>query len=483
MQIRNLSIFIVDDRPVATFLQDIFDVNITPYGWYTHCLEAASGDKQLAFDLMSADVNYSEDRSDPEWSPSLKGKFSCWGLVHALAALARRKTADNENNLMPFDWEIRSAAPQLVRCDPWAARLYGLLRSLAAQPKPDEDLPTCIMREHLEKWHKQLITNSMDQEVCDLRGLFLDDITTQDEQDSNLAGMLQRLLPKWRSKLLDAVKDGQVRLHLKTIDNCVKQLRAKPIIRLTEAEDMELCIPFSSSTGTFAYGIRLFSVLGDLIDREQLEEGDVPILDTRKLFDTLRINDADYSGPISILQWYDQLRVQVSGVQTPAGLDKEMLIVGDKLEECLVQNNDEAKAIALQNLFDSFSGEYTRIGMLYVLLVARRQLLGVSHTRHTDLENAYKISIGPQTISRPIRSQTGIFPQIGGPDRFAREVCNALCGCNHRLGAYWPDWIRPGLARWYRKYKIRIDPSGKNMSKFAPSLAEAVQRLTASEAH
>lgn len=471
MQIRNLSIFIVDDRPVSVFLRRLYDVNATPYGWVAHCMDAAE-EKQLVFDLLSSDVNYSEDMTDPAWSPALKGKFSCWGLVHALTVLARRNPMDDEGNVLPLEWEIRSAAPQLVSGDVWATRLYGLLRSLAAQPEPEETLSDCIKREHLERWNRPLETSATDQVICSYPQLFSDDLAKQDPQDSDQESMVDRLLPSWRSKLLAAVKDGRVRLHLRTLERCARHLRLRSAISVTDERDGELCIPFSSSaTGDFAYGINLFSVLGDLFSRDQIAESGELSLDTTKKFDALRIDEPGYSGPVSIAEWFDHLRVKVKGVQTPAGLDKEMLAVAAKLEDCLGQGDDQAKADALQDLLGKLAGEYTRMGILYILLVARRQLLGFSHTRQAELGAAYHhISIGTQTFSRPIRSQAGVFPQIGGPDKLGREICNAMSGRNHRLGAYWAEWIKPGLSLWYDEYKERLDPSGKNVGKFSPGL-------------
>jgi hypothetical protein len=473
MPIRNLSLFIVDDRPVSTpkFLRSIIDVNVTPYGWIAHCLDAADN-KQLSFDLLSSDINYSEDGDDPGWSPSLKGKFSCWGLVHALAVLARRKLVDEEGNVLPLEWEIRSVTPEQVQGDLWATRLYGLLRSLAAQPKRGESLCDCIRREHAEKWSKPLETAATEQELCSYPELFTDDLVQQKKQDSLQEEMVERLLPNWRTKLFKAVKDKQLRLHLRTLEKLTKRLKQRLEIDVKDPRDRDLCIPLSSSaTGDFAYGISLFSVLADLFSRDRVNESGEMRLDTVKKFDALQAAESGRSGALSIHEWLDLLRAVAGGVETPTGLQNVMYSVSRSLEECLAKGDDQSKAEALEGLLRGLDGDYTRRGILYILMVARRQILGFAHTRKAQFRAAYyHIYIDPQTFTRPLREQVNVFPKIGGPDKLGIELCNAMSGSNHRLGAGWEEWIKPGLLLWYDQYKDKVDPRGKNRKKFAPGL-------------
>src|SRR6185436_10970581 len=98
-----------------------------------------------------ANINYSKDERDPGHKPTVgptsEEESNAWGLVHALMAIARRRDDDGHGNHLPLAWEIRTVSPQAYRQNADATRLYGLLRSLAAEPEEGEMLEQAIHRE------------------------------------------------------------------------------------------------------------------------------------------------------------------------------------------------------------------------------------------------------------------------------------------------------------------------------------------------
>lgn len=107
-------------------------------GWVPH-LQDLYRHKEIAFDLLSIDVFFTQDLSDPvhrlpreKGEPAPTNNLSS-GLVHGLAAMARRQHSF-EGNVMPLAFEVRTVSPNKdgMNTEEWAdvTRTYGLLLAL-----------------------------------------------------------------------------------------------------------------------------------------------------------------------------------------------------------------------------------------------------------------------------------------------------------------------------------------------------------------
>lgn len=441
MEIRNLSLFIPDDIAVRGYLPHLFKVNVTPYDWDEHISDCFAR-KNSTIDLMSADTNFSTDDTDPE--DCKKNGWNSWGFAHAIAGLAQRRSTDDHGNALPFAWELRSASPALIRNDPSAIRLYGFLRALAASPRAGESFKQCIEREHHERWQKPLGEDPALDAKSDLVRILVQDFACQNTQDSIQSEMIGRLLPQWRSKLIAAVKDRQVLLHHPTLEKQSAQLaHCQPIMI---ENDRQFCIPFQDGAGRFAYGINLCSVFADMFDQTAYDQGDPLSLDPSKPYAALDLKEKSYKGPRTIVEWHSHLLNIVTGMQAKY-LPSRVASIGEQLE-------DHFQKKTVQELVDGLDGQYPEKCILFCAMVTRWIALGHEYKDQGDLCSHHGITVwNENTFSRPLRKERHMFPNVGGPDKFAKQLVQALKCREHSLGEHWDNWIKPGLILWITKRK------------------------------
>jgi len=155
---------------------------------------------------MSADLNFSEDTSDPGHPPQTE---QAWGLTHAMAALVRRRDEDDWGNRLPLAWELRSITPHAYAKDADALRSYGLLRAFAAQRRKDESLPACLWREFIDDNGQPPAVDRARWDKGGLKFIFTNDLSGKISTPSDMVGAVRRLLPRWRTQFLAAVQDGR----------------------------------------------------------------------------------------------------------------------------------------------------------------------------------------------------------------------------------------------------------------------------------
>lgn len=268
---RNLRLLVVDD---AKLVEDVSsDVDIVPIGnqnrissWEGHC-EILASEKTCDFDLLTVDIVFDKDASDPSTAflpPAAieaVGGYNSAGLSHGMMALARRSPVDSLGNLFPLAWEIRSVSGRVLNHPELrteAVRAYGLLRALLAQPKQDESLTDCLVREAREASVPRKV-----QAGLSLAETFFEDLVTLPPFKGSGWGILERTLPTWRRNFLLAVERREVSVD----SGALKEAIAKLDILAAQGGDEEvarLALPISGWRGRAEYGISLASIFADL---------------------------------------------------------------------------------------------------------------------------------------------------------------------------------------------------------------------------
>ena len=222
--VRNLVAFVADDVRLElpwNCAIDIWrepDIGISKQssasGWLRH-VEDIYRNKSIAFDLLSIDVFYTEDFSDPVFHllpdngepPPSKNISS--GLVHGLAAMARRRHSI-DGNVMPLAFEVRTVSPSKegLGIDQWCeiTRMYGILLALMTPYTPDRGFMGLDM--HVSP--ALAVRNAfMNQPISEGAAL-------------GLAGLLK----DWRKRFLDNLKAGDLSVdvtELKKIEHLQPQ--------------------------------------------------------------------------------------------------------------------------------------------------------------------------------------------------------------------------------------------------------------------
>lgn len=433
MRGRNLKLLFQDDRMQVQQAPKglIEQVNVTPYWWERHCRDLAR-QKEIDFDLMSADINYTEDKSDPE----KHSKGNSWGLIHALMAMARRPDDDSRGNRLPLAWEVRTVSPGAYRTDPAATRVYGLLRSLAAQPDEDESLEECIHREYGRDHPAQ--KNPIPLGRGELADVFVEDLAHQPSRGTNPDDALARLLPQWRWLFWRAVDSGKVALsidHLLQMIATLKQTDGVLPVFTEEPPAIGVAI-----TGGGAYGISLVSIMTDLVD------GDV--LDVRSENEAIAIFDTGKKRVGSVVEWCEWIQQTATGkltTQRPAERLRNIAVRNtDALQAAWIQKGD------LQGVMDSMARCDHDRGLLFIILIAHSCLYGRDFSTLTKLAVNYGYAHHDHLFGRPLEKNPSMFAQISSASKFAKTFLSALKDEPHRLGDNW-TWMKRGLRDWYEE--------------------------------
>jgi hypothetical protein len=440
MRGRNLKLLFHDDRPQVDWApKELIDqVNVTPYWWERHCRDL-SRHKAIDFDLLSADINYSEDNTDPE----KQLKANSWGLLHAVMALARRRDDDTRGNHLPLAWEVRTVSPGAYRTDPAATRVYGLLRSFAAQPDQDESLEDCIHREYGQDHPAQ--DNPIPLGRGELADVFVEDLAHQPSRGTNPSDALARLLPQWRRLFWRAVDSGEVALSIDHLQQMIAALKqtSGALPAFTE-ESPTIGIAMS---GGGAYGINLLSIMADLVD------GDA--LDVRSENNSIAIFENGKKRAGSVVEWCEWIQETATGKRTTQQPSERLRNIAirytDQIQTAWIQKGALQNVKGdLQSVIDSTARSEHDRGLLFVILITHSCLYGRDFTTQEKLAVDYGYAHHPHLFRRPLLNNRSMFGEISRPSTFAKALLSALKNERHQLSDNW-TWMRRGLRDWYEE--------------------------------
>ena len=439
MTVRYLKLFFSDDHDATQECPFVEIVTDPGFSWVGHCYDTFETPR-ITFDLLSSDINFTEDITDPG-QPG--GAVNSWGLIHALAALARRDHAAYGSQL-PLAWEVRSFSPDAYKDDPNATRAYGLLRSMAACPRPGESLEQCIWREHQERRQPPPGLPFEAWKAQGLSKIFADDLAAQQARGTDAVKACQRLLPQWRDRFRQAAADGQVRICESF--NAVRG--GLPKGGLVADSDRPIGLPIMAEGGGVQERLHLFSIFADLVRHDPAGSA---VLELDTPFQNIRI-PGQPGDAFTVRQWLVDLgraaKVQVSYADPDVRFELVLNSVFDPLPSDPRDGHDEAWASG-EPLRDYMAqhGRVAERAMILCALVFHRTMEGHNDVSSRTIADRYSLAINPKTWSWPIKKAPSIFPQIGGPDTLARELQKALREEPHRLGEH-ATWMLRGLKRW-----------------------------------
>lgn len=443
MDVRNLIMFFPDDTPLADQAQSPFIEipNDTPFGWEAHCRDIfdarrENGSGLMTFDLLSGDINFSEDISDPD--PN-KTTDNAWGLVHALAALARRRVEDGYGNQLPLAWEVRSVEPDRYADNPEATRLYGLLRVLAADPEKGEHLEDCLWREFTERNARSPAADRWRKGGA-LDKVMKADLAGQSSQTTDAGSAAERLLPVWRHRLWQAIGRGNVIIHHNRASAEYERLldavlRAEGTSIPYDTEN-PIILPIGDAGGTLRYGIDLFSIFAD-----RLKPG--PSKESYCLSNHGWGPDDDdgqkrWQEGGNVVAWYDAIarRVKADFQNTPVQLYNVAL--------------QALKMLPTDQRNDLLEGSPLKKALLYTFLCAHSIISRDNEDFGCNgIDNPYRLLVNEQTWRRALKTNRSLFPRMT-PVPFGGALRLALKGHPVSLGEHW-HWIKAGLQMWLRK--------------------------------
>jgi hypothetical protein len=471
---RDLAMFFSEDRDVPQEFPFVRLVNNTGFGWEEH-VRTTFSEPVLDFELLSADINFSLDTTDPAYPGE---RVNAWGLVHALAALARRRTEPHGSHL-PLAWEVRSASPDAYKDDHDATRIYGLLRAMATSPRRGEDLEQCLWREFTERRRATPAMSYDDWLSNGLKYCFVEDLAGRHQHDSDVAEAVKRLLPQWRTRFLESVRDGKCRLGVSLQDTFASLKNAK---RITFAPENPVGIPIAGDGARARAVINLFSVFADLVEQDG---AGAHHLDLDRPERAISIPD-EPEGVITILLWLRELLSSSSmrkwgnskelAVQFAGILDQVVSIVEPKAGQSHV--DEDVMATTLHDLIGRRGREVER-GMVFCALTAHRVFEGFTDVRPGAIEHRYRLyALNVNTWVRALKKCPTVFAQVGGPSELASEIEKAMKDQDdHRLGEQW-DWMREGLARWAER-QAQLAPSAaiyRSAKRNAPGVFQEAAR-------
>ena len=437
---RNLTLFFPDDRPAKPTPLFIDQINPTPFSWESHCREAAQT-KQVMIDLLSADINYTEDDSDPAFV--LEKPPNSWGLVHALMGIARRREDDGYGNRLPLAWEIRTASPAGFRADKDATRLYGLLRSLAAEPRDHETVEHTVHRE-FERDHPSE-KNQIPAGKGSLRDVFIQDLAQQPSRYSDPVDAVSRLLPKWREMFRRAVDRGGIAIDPTQARRILEKLKKQHSVPLDPQHAPS--IPIAKKGGGW-YNISLLSVMADLLNDD--------FLDVAARFDTLLIVDAPNAKPRpgTVLEWY-QVILELAG--TPHDPAERLRTFANAVHERIHSAALNPIKEGLDDYMKRLAGDER--GWLFIVLIAHSCLVGKDCNTLQKLATTYNYAHNHQLFRRPVHDHPGMFAHISSASAYAKQLRKALRGEEHQLGVR-SSWVKEGLRNYYDENLLSRLPGG-----------------------
>lgn len=278
MLTRNLRLLVVDDSELAGNVPPAIEVvRIGDHGrigfWLGHC-ESLARDKVIDFDLLSIDILFDRDGTDPSaaFLPTAALErmqwYNCAGLYHGMMALARRSHADQYGNSIPVSWEIRSVSassldhPEL-RAE--AVRAYGLLRSFLARPNEGEDLEKCIIREAQQETPPRILRPGRN-----IQETFLEDLRLLPGVAGSALGIVGRVLQQWRFRVREAVRANEMTLDVRILQEHRQRLATAEKGTARALLD-ELYLPIAGWQQEEEYGIGMISIFADLVPEFQGE--------------------------------------------------------------------------------------------------------------------------------------------------------------------------------------------------------------------
>lgn len=464
MKTRNLRLLVIDDVDLADAAPaDVDLVRITtPHkeqqqlnGWLQHSLSLGRH-KSLQFDMMTVDINFCLDGSDP--ANLIKGddQDNCSGLYHGMMALARRATVDSARNALPLAWAMRTVDPKLFDLAGYqdlaveTVRVYGLLRSLLAQQQPQETLAGCIIREHQQLFRRMARPPvTADSELLDVMHW---DLTEQDAiRGASSASILGKLLPRWRLRFLEAVGRCDVRLDRDQLHKTISQLRPQ-VNKAGEAPvylaaDAPPCVALADGRGQAAYGLNLRSIMADLAGRKGIP------LNTR----AAAISGVP-TGTNTVFGWLEALLSRAGDVPIMESRVSQFLLAAERIES-LIKSNEHA---LLQDTWTGWKYDPFLRAAAYCVLHIRHWLIrrrtGASISQQ-ELVRLYPVVdvVNVNTFRRPVKSAS-----IGGiqtPRELWKALREAMLGTDTAaLGQEWELWIKEALKQYVLRHHTLVKP-------------------------
>lgn len=457
MDRRNLRMLCIDDNPMVEDPPPYIDVvemelpdGILPFdriaGWAQHCLSMAV-EKELEFDLLTDDINFVRDVSDPQYRVRTRDIIPS-GLYHGMMALARRRAQDEVGNFLPLAWEIRSVQPDSftssTEVEIEAVRAYGLLRAFLAEPKPDESLIACIVRENLEKRIAPPPEAERGKiegvEHTGLAGVMLWDLTTQPELTGAGIGVTSRLLCIWRSDFLRRLKERTIHVDVNnlTLEKKNIEARAKVNHMLSLSADFDPVVPISGWKINGHYGIRLWSVMADLLVDEQL--------DVRAIFPNLRDSR---NKACCVIDWLKEV-LELNGL--PGGV-KDSVAHFVRFAKSVHDWADAGLGERAPFWSISYSGSvYWNQVLAYCIMLTRSWVLSKPVSDVTDQLIAAELNIpyNEHTFRRAFQKTN--FGGCKNPTEFRQTLRLAFEGSGN-LFAYVP-WLRDVLKEFCQELNV-----------------------------
>jgi hypothetical protein len=426
-------------------------------GWMQHCINLGN-EKELEFDLLSIDVNFDTDRTDPQNVLGVRG-VNASGLYHGMMALARRRTLDEIGNSLPLSWEVRSISPEIFASSTTieieSIRAYGLLRSSLAEPQHGESLIDCIIREHLQKHNPSPSTADIKEleraKEGGLIGVMRWDLVNQPQLTGAGMGATSRLLGLWRAEFLRRVKTHRVHVDAKILTLEKERLDqfsrdGLPVDISSKTFDPVLALAGWKLVGH--YGIRLSSVMADLVVDGKL--------DVRAISPRLK-DHRDQN--CSVLDWLRDI-MELNGI--PGGtrdLHSHFIKFAKRVHDWAESGSTESAP------FWSDSGTmsvYWSQVMAYCIMLTRSQLL--SRPVHTAddrrIATALNLSYNENTFRRAFVNTK--FGGCDNPRQFRQALADAFDGHPY-LFAQLP-WLKEVLKEFCKEAKV-TENTLKNKAK------------------
>lgn len=448
-----------------------------------HCINLAF-EKELDFDLLTIDINFKNDYTDPEyWQyKNIDDIVIPSGLHHGLAKWGQRKKQDNYGNCLPLAWEIRSVTPELFDKDPvrryQIARIYGIIRAIYAQPKDkdNENLINCILREHDEQPDTLPIPPEVLDEIKDdLIEVMLADLRYQGQRTGYGIDLLKRLLPDWQKRFLSSV-EVKIRVNVDALTNTINSLnKKKGLIDTLDDSNKDVAIEICNANNDTVYGIRLWSIFANLID----ENGFIDL--NIKRYDLIRKGEQH-----SVLYYLNHLYklCSISPYRSNSAAIKRVVEIGkavlERIKECrsgtfkpgwdlwTTTNNGYYLSDRCMILIIRYT--------LFLVFDMKPQALDYNQPRSSNLEKmAIEMSLGTKGVHNRTflntvkESSTDLEHQCDTATQLTAQLDKLLNGRSSSLNK---DWLREGLKQFLLMNDLPLKPniSEQELKQKAPGL-------------
>ena len=269
--------------------------------WASHC-EQTFRRKQIEFDCLSIDVFFSKDDTDPLKSyAKQKGVELCTGLYHGLVALARRRAEDSSGNMLPLAWEVRTASPKLPLTSSQEAeivRIYGLLLALAQPYRDDRGFLGLEPGGPTETPTGKLV---------------LDAFRAQDRRVGAGLDMAGSLLPQWRERLIEAIREKSVTVDVRKTRQLLVDFEQIASKDGASFGGERLALPLMGRHGRTGDEIWLSSIFYDFMGSER-EDLDLEVNSwLKRVIGAARNELMEYVEPVC--RWIEYVRSHLRGTE------------------------------------------------------------------------------------------------------------------------------------------------------------------------